>query len=373
MTIRQLDGIRFQTVNILWNFLAACSNSGSLWNGGKPSGREMHPKLMMTRNQPLMETVGMKSTLIAVCAVAVLAATPYMVHKASSSPHSVAATNDYHWSGSVPPGGWLRVRNLSGSIEVRRASGSTVQVDATREPDSDRWSWGLSRTEPVTFTMQKHGSDVDICTVSNSVTNCDPNDISSSGGSMNSHPQAMHIVVQLPADVSMQTVTMHGDLLVANTRGAVIATTGHGAITIHDVSGDVKASSGHGDVEISNASARVNANTGHGDITVSGSNSVVANTGHGNIEVSLANNAAPSSGDMSFTTGHGDVSVRAPKSLSADIELHTGRGEVNTDFPLTRDDEGRHSRSASAHGRIGAGGRSVSLSTGHGDVSFTTD
>lgn len=329
--------------------------------------------LMMTRSQPLTESVGMKSTLIAVCAITVLAATPYMVHKASSPIHTVAATSDYHWSGSIPSGGWLRIRDLSGSIEVRRASGSTVQVDATREPDSDRWSWGQSRPEPVTFTMRKHGSDIEICAVSNSITNCDPDDMSLNGGSTNSHSQAMHIVVQLPADVSMQTVTMHGDLLISDTRGAMIATTGHGAITIHDASGDVKASSGHGDVEITGTSARVNANTGHGDIKVSGSNSVVANTGHGNIEVSLASNAAPNSGDMSFTTGHGNVTVRAPKSLSADVELHTGRGEVTTDFPLARDDESRHSRSASAHGRIGAGGRSVQLNTGHGDVSFTTD
>jgi DUF4097 and DUF4098 domain-containing protein YvlB len=73
-----------------------------------------------------------------------------------------------------------------------------------------------------------------------------------------------------------------------------------------------------------------------------------------------------------FETGHGNVRVHAPRSLSGDVDLHTGHGSVSSDFPLSTNGEGRHERSGSAHGIIGGGGRSVRLSSGHGDVSLST-
>jgi hypothetical protein len=293
-------------------------------------------------------------------------------------PHTHLATvsdtsANFSWTGSLPSGGWLRIRNLAGNVEVRRGTGSTIEIRATPEPESNNWLWENGRIEPVKFVTQRQGSDVIVCAISEDMPRCDPNDLSQNNGWNNdSRPQAMHVVVQIPAGASIQAGTMHGDLEIADVSADVIARSGHGGISIRNVTGPVTASSGHGDVSITNAAARVTANTGHGNIHVSSAGAVHATTGHGDVVVELASAAATGANDMTFETGHGNVRVVAPRTLSGDVDLHTGRGRVSSDFPLSSTEPNRDTRSGSAHGILGSGGRSVRLSSGHGDVSLTT-
>lgn len=279
---------------------------------------------------------------------------------------------DFAWTGTVGNGGWLRIRDLAGSIEVRRTSGSTIDVHATREPDTNHWFLFSRPIEPVRFVTQRNGADVVICAISDEKPTCNAGDLSSPDNNGDWHPQPMHIVVLLPTGVSLQTATRHGDLHITDAGANVIARTGHGSISIRNVAGTVDANTGHGDMDIANASQQVSATTGHGNIHLSSVAAARANTGHGDIVAELAANAATGANDMMFETGHGNVSVTAPRALSGDVDMHTGRGRVSSDFPLTMDNLTRHSRNGSAHGVLGAGGRSVTLSSGHGDVRLTT-
>jgi DUF4097 and DUF4098 domain-containing protein YvlB len=70
-------------------------------------------------------------------------------------------------------------------------------------------------------------------------------------------------------------------------------------------------------------------------------------------------------GDLRFTSVSGNVDLRLPRSLDADITLKTVSGELESDFQLTL--EGRMSR-RSLSGRIGRGGRALQLTTVSGDV-----
>jgi putative adhesin len=279
----------------------------------------------------------------------------------------------FAWSGTVPDGGWLKIRDLAGTIEVRRAPGNTVDVRATQEPGTSPWAWIRGPVQAVRFVTQRQGSEVVICAVSDDKPSCDANDLSSphSGWNAEWRPQPMHIVIQLPAGISLQAGTMHGDLSITDAGAAVIARSGHGTISIRNVAGTITANTGHGDLDILNAAKQVTARTGHGNIHVSSAGAVRANTGHGDIVANLTG-IAGGSNDMMFETGHGNVSVVAPKALNGDVDLNTGRGSVSSDFPLTISDQGRHSRTGSEHGILGSGGRSVRLSTGHGDISLTT-
>ena len=279
---------------------------------------------------------------------------------------------NFRWTGTVPDGSWLRIRNLAGSVEVQHTAGSTIDVRAVKEPDSDRWVWFGRSIQPVRFVTQRQGSDVVICAISDEKPTCDANDLSSPDDDDDWHPQPMHIVVLLPAGVSLQAATRHGDLRIADASAAVIATSGHGSISIQNAAGTISANTGHGDLDIRNAARQVTAQTGHGNIHVSSAGAVRANTGHGDIVAELTGTAAAGPNDMMFETGHGNVTVVAPRALSGDVDLHTGRGSVSSDFPLMMGDQGRHSRTDSAHGVLGSGGRSVRLSTGHGDISLTT-
>ncbi len=287
---------------------------------------------------------------------------------------TVADTSaDFTWTGTVTDGGWLRIGNLAGTVEVRRTSGKTIDVQATKEPDFDRWIWFGNSVQPVRFITQRQGSDVVICAISDEKPSCNANDLSSpDDDDDDGHPQPMRIVVLLPAGVSLQAATRHGDLHITDAGADVIARSGHGSISIRNVAGTVDANTGHGDMDIVNAAKQISARTGHGNIHVSNVGAVHANTGHGDIVAELAGAAAVGSNDMMFETGHGNVRVVAPRALSGDVDLHTGHGRVSSDFPLTISDQSRHSRTGSAHGVLGSGGRSVRLSTGHGDISLTT-
>ena len=47
--------------------------------------------------------------------------------------------DNFSWSGKIPAGRWLRIRNLNGGITVGQASGDNVEVTATK-----RWRRGDS-------------------------------------------------------------------------------------------------------------------------------------------------------------------------------------------------------------------------------------
>ena len=41
---------------------------------------------------------------------------------------NVSRDNSFNWTGKVPAGRWIRIRNLNGSITVGQASGDNVEV-----------------------------------------------------------------------------------------------------------------------------------------------------------------------------------------------------------------------------------------------------
>jgi DUF4097 and DUF4098 domain-containing protein YvlB len=70
---------------------------------------------------------------------------------------------------------------------------------------------------------------------------------------------------------------------------------------------------------------------------------------------------------MRFTTTNGSVTVYAPPSLSADLEMSTTNGGLSTEFPLTV--SGRFLQ-RSVRGTLGQGGRSIIVRSTNGDVSL---
>jgi DUF4097 and DUF4098 domain-containing protein YvlB len=83
-------------------------------------------------------------------------------------------------------------------------------------------------------------------------------------------------------------------------------------------------------------------------------------TGSGSVGAELRESVR----ELSVQTGSGDVSVRAPASLAAEVDLETASGGVETDFPLQVT---RHSRDHVV-GQIGDGTGRVAIETGSGDV-----
>src|SRR5437588_2343632 len=75
----------------------------------------------------------------------------------------------FNWSGRVPAGRWIRVRNLSGSITVGPASGDNVEVIATKR-------WRRGDPSVVHFETRKFGpgdESVLICALWGDRSTCD--------------------------------------------------------------------------------------------------------------------------------------------------------------------------------------------------------
>ena len=155
-----------------------------------------------------------------------------------------------------------------------------------------------------------------------------------------------------------------GDVKVTGAEGDVNVDTGSGNVTLSDLrGGEVGIDTGSGDVTATTLGSRtLKVDTGSGDVTLSGVTTDDADieTGSGNIRLDLAGALRSFHGE----TGSGDVTIRAPGSLSAALDIETSSGEIESDFEVavTRREEDH------LVGRIGAGTGRISVDTGSGSV-----
>ncbi len=263
-----------------------------------------------------MRTIRM---LFAVAAVATLVA-PFTTAVAQQG--GGANDNTFDWSGAIPAGSWLRVKNLNGPITVEQGTGSTAEVHAVKE-------WRRGDPSVVRFTVTKDGDNVTICALWNNAT-CDETGYHSHGGRNNENNDvSVRFVVKLPKGVRMDANTVNGAL------------------------------------NISGAIAEVAARTVNGGITAaSSSGSVTASTVNGSIRVRM--DALPSGNDdLSYSTVNGSVTVELPASFSGEVDMSTVNGTLRTDFPVTVSGKLNPKR---IRATIGNGGRLLRLKTVNGSL-----
>lgn len=172
------------------------------------------------------------------------------------------------------------------------------------------------------------------------------------------------------------------DVEVAGAKGSLSLDTGSGRVTVRDVSGDLSIDSGSGGLvvdRVKGSSLRLDSGSGGvqaSDIEVGDFNADVGSgglevmrlaaprvsveTGSGGVHLELL--AAVERVDVE--TGSGGATIRAPASLSAEVEVETGSGGFHTDFAIvTR----RFSRN-SVQGRISDGRGRITIEAGSGTV-----
>jgi DUF4097 and DUF4098 domain-containing protein YvlB len=141
-----------------------------------------------------------------------------------------------------------------------------------------------------------------------------------------------------------------------------------GNVEVTGASGELKASSVSGDVLVRGCDAVVRASSVSGNVEVGDNQGTVnANSVSGNVNVAIEQ--LPEGGDMKFSTVSGNVSVRVPSSLGAEVHMNSMSGALKTDFPITIE-KGEFTPNRSARGRIGEGGRQLKMSSVSGNVSL---
>ncbi|MBI1808324.1 MAG: DUF4097 family beta strand repeat protein, partial [Gemmatimonadetes bacterium] len=188
---------------------------------------------------------------------------------------------------------------------------------------------------------------------------------------------ATNVKGELRFDVASARVTTRG------TSGNLSISAGSGGASVHDASGgDVAVETGSGGIEFEQiAGTTCKLETGSGGVTGSriacddlsidvGSGSVkVADAKAANVKVDAGSGGialglltAPHA--LTVDAGSGGVTVTLPSNTGADVEIETGSGGIESDFPLTVDKFERHH----VRGRIGDGAGRIKIESGSGSV-----
>ncbi len=224
----------------------------------------------------------------------------------------VAVAQDFHKNYTIPAGGQISIKNISGSVKVTGYNIGYVEVVATKV--------GRDR-DVVEVEDLSSGNKVELRVKYPENCNCDA---------------SVNFDVRVPSGVDFNyehLASVSGSVDVTGVRGRVQASSVSGDVTLNNVTGIVSASSVSGSVD-----AQITSFEGVGD--------------------------------MKFSSVSGSVNVKAPASGNEDIEMSSLSGGLDTDFPIeiqARD----HGPGRSAHGRVGSGGNRLHITSVSGRVSLT--
>ena len=242
--------------------------------------------------------------------------------------HNVA--NAWQWTEQLPPGATIHLRNTSGSINVRPASGDVATVVGSK-----RWRFGRERD--VQFVVKSVGNDTYVCAVWGSRGQCDENGYHSRSRSMfrffGIHwgtDVAADLRLELPEGVKVDAQTTNGTILIAGARAGGMAKTVNGSVVVRQSAGAFDVSSVNGSIRFALDSV----------------------------------NAADT---LNLETTNGSVRAELPSTFTGAVSLSTVNGGLHTDMPVTA--TGSLSR-RSLDGRIGSGQQLIRVRTVNGGITL---
>lgn len=263
--------------------------------------------------------IGAGAALAGMLAVAAVSPVP----AAAQEKRTVHTESDFHWQGSLKAGQTLEVINSNGDVEATGTTETTAKAEGTR--------YGSDSDTETFVEVVEYPDGVTICEVyakDKTPGRCHRGGVSEDWShNWHGHRAKINFTVQVPAGVKFNAHTTNG------------------GINARDLSSVVEAATTNGNVEVST------------------SEWASAHTTNGGVRVSMGK--AQWSGELSLHTTNGSVNVTLP--ASAEFEFHgaTTNGGIHTDFPITV--EGNLS-SKNLSGKIGAGGRELSVHTTNGGI-----
>lgn len=238
----------------------------------------------------------------------------------------------FQWSDQIPAGAIVHVRDGSGDITVRRATGSSVTVTASR-----RWRRGRSRD--IQFVVKQDGKDYYVCAMWRGSGRCGASGYRGRqvGGFLTmfslfhrSSDTRADFVAEVPANVVVDASTTNGSVHVNGMNAGVTAKTINGTIDASNVSGPLSLTTTNGNVRLS--------------------------------ADSLAD------ADMvRLSTTNGAIHAELPANLQGNFDLSTVNGAVSSDFPIPSTSTERTNHHL--QGQIGSLPRVVKMRTINGAVS----
>ncbi|MEK6322887.1 MAG: DUF4097 family beta strand repeat-containing protein [Acidobacteriota bacterium] len=200
---------------------------------------------------------------------------------------------------------------------------------------------------------------------------------------MNWRNRRVDIEIKVPRDADLDLHTGDGNVDVQGVKGTILLHSGDGNLNLSDLQGTLRANTGDGNIDMRNVRGDLTLHTGDGRIDVSGiDGSFRAETGDGRVHVNgrfdvldvktgdggidaMANEGSKLETNWRLNTGDGNLTLRLPVTIAADVELETNDGSIDFDLPVTV--SGRQGK-REVHGQINGGGKLLSLRTGDGSI-----
>jgi DUF4097 and DUF4098 domain-containing protein YvlB len=223
----------------------------------------------------------------------------------------VGLAQDFQRTYKLPANASIRIRTVSGEVKVVGYDGSSVEVEG--------------------FKVGRDRDRVEILDTSGA----DRVDVSVHYPESGSTNASVSFQVHVPRSVSYNFETIRSV---------------SGNVYLTDVTGQVRAVSVSGSVEVRNVSGLVS-----------------ATSTSGNVDVYIRK--IEGSGDMRFSSISGNVAVKAPANLDANVEISTTSGSLATDFPIEVHDR-RYAPGRWARGRLGTGACNIRITSVSGRVSL---
>ena len=159
--------------------------------------------------------------------------------------------------------------------------------------------------------------------------------------------QSIRVEVHVPRESDLNLHTEDGNVKIDDVRGKLDLETNDGNVTTHNVEGQLRANTHDGNVDVGGRFDFLN-----------------VRTGDGNVDARVAATPVPQPGWF-LSSGDGNVRLRIPDNLGADLDARTGDGSVKVDLPITVAGAGQEN---TIRGKVNGGGISIELRTGDGDI-----
>jgi cytoskeletal protein CcmA (bactofilin family) len=223
---------------------------------------------------------------------------------------------EFHWSGKLAADQLIQVKGVNGNIDAEAGGGDQVEVTADKSgPDADR----------VKIQVATSSDGIVICAIyPGSSESCSP---SWHASHVRGDDTKVHFMIRIPKNLRLSGENINGDVNAKGMGRFVRGYTVNGAVQI--------STSAWADAETVNGSIRVK--MGNSDWT----------------------------GSLSFKSVNGSVELELPDDFSADVNFKSLNGRISSDFPITI---GGGFVGHTAKGRIGNGGRELSVETVNGSV-----
>ena len=239
------------------------------------------------------------------------------------TPAAAQDRDSWSWNKALAAGRTIEIKGVNGAISATAAAGSQVEVVAKK-------SARKSDVSDVKLEVVEHAGGVTICAVYPTPRGKRPNEcVPGRDGRMNTENNDVEV-----------------DFEVRVPRGV--------AFTGRSINGSVRASGLTADAELY---------TVNGSVRVETTGLARAGTVNGNIDVRMGRTNWNE--ELDFGTVNGSITVEMPGAVDADVEASMVNGSFESDWPMTI--KGRWGPKR-VTGRIGSGGRELTLSTVNGDI-----